>query len=199
MLSVFDRKNPLAVVKAFLAAFQQDDDVRLVLKINNANQDPVNLAKLLDSAIDPRITIIRRVLSRGDMNALVNACDCIVSLHRSEGFGLIIAEAMWLGKPVVVTGYSGNMDFTHFDNSFLVGYTLVNVGPDNHPYPETCLWADPDIADAARQMRVVFENSDIRKTRAAKGASFIRNNFSPRKIGRLMLDRLEQVHAFPGK
>ena len=125
-----------------------------------------------------------------DVVALIAASDCVVSLHRSEGFGLVLAEAMLLGKPVIATAYSGNLDFTTPGNSFLVSYKLQNVGPGNPPYPEHCLWADPCLQDAAHQMRTVYENERLREQRAQAGRELIESRFSPAAVGAAMKERL---------
>jgi glycosyltransferase involved in cell wall biosynthesis len=195
MLSVFERKNPLAVVEAFADAFGDAADAHLVIKINHGDQRPSNLALLRDAAAGRPVTIVDRAMSRGEVNALMLACDCFVSLHRSEGFGLGIAEAMHLGKPVIVTAYSGNMDFTKPDNAFLVGYRLCPVGPGCDPYDPDRSWADPCIAEASAAMKLVRENSDLRDRRALAGRQFVRRNLSPEAVGCLMRERLELISA----
>src|SRR6185503_9333255 len=112
---------------------------------------------------DLRATLLDDTFTRDEVNGLINICDCLVSLHRSEGFGLTMAEAMFLSKPVVATGYSGNLDFTRPDNSFLVGYRLCPVGAGCEPYDSHCLWADPNIDEAIQQMRAVFQNPEHRQ------------------------------------
>jgi glycosyltransferase involved in cell wall biosynthesis len=199
MLSVFERKNPLAVVEAFVDAFADSPDCHLAIKINHGDQRPSNLARLRDAAAGRPITVVDRAMSRHEVNALMLACDCFVSLHRSEGFGLGIAEAMHLGKPVIVTAYSGNMDFTKPDNAFLVGYRLCPVGPGCDPYDPDCWWADPSLAEASAAMRLVRENSDLRELRALAGRQFVRQNLSPEAVGRLMKERLELLAAHPSQ
>lgn len=195
MLSVFERKNPLAVVEAFVDAFGASSDCHLVIKINHGDQRPSNLARLRAAAAGRPITIIDRAMSRDEVNALMLASDCFVSLHRSEGFGLGIAEAMHLGKPVIVTAYSGNMDFTKPDNAFLVGYRLCPVGPGCDPYDPDRRWADPCVAEAAAAMRLVRENGELRERRALEGRQFVRENLSPEAVGRLLKERLELISA----
>jgi Glycosyltransferase len=199
MLSVFDRKNPLGVVEAFIRAFGPDPSVQLVVKINNARRRPDHLKTLTDRIAGYPVTIIDCTFTREETYALMNSCDCLVSLHRSEGFGLTLAEAMFLGKPVIATAYSGNMDFTKFDNSFLVGYRLKPVGPNNEPYDEDVVWADPLIEHAAEQMRTVVGNPQMRRNVAVAGQEFIRRQFSPYAVGRLMMERLQTLHAQSGR
>ena len=195
MLSVFERKNPLAVIEAFVYAFSDSTDCHLVIKINHGDQRPANLARLRSAAAGRPVTIVNQTMSRGEVNALMVACDCFVSLHRSEGFGLGIAEAMHLGKPVIVTGYSGNLDFTKPDNSFLVGYRLCPVGPGCDPYDPNGRWADPSVAEASAAMKLVHENRELREGRALAGRKFVRENLSPEAVGGLMKERMELLSA----
>src|SRR5213076_1122404 len=106
------------------------------------------------------VHIIDRSLSRGELDGLMAACDCYVSLHRSEGFGLTMAEAMYVGKPVIATGYSGNLDFMTPHNSYLVDYEVVAVGEGAAPYPAHAEWAEPSVEHAACLMRHVFEHRE---------------------------------------
>ena len=123
--SNFQRKNPLAIIKAFQQAFPERKDVQLVIKSHNGQHysDLLNPA-LEDIKSDSRITWLDETMDQKRRYDLINACDCYVSLHRSEGFGLTMAEAMLMEKPVIATGYSGNLDFMTHENSFLCGYKL---------------------------------------------------------------------------
>jgi glycosyltransferase involved in cell wall biosynthesis len=193
MLSVYQRKNPLAVIKAFSQALRGAGDWFLVLKVNHPETAPERMRELKNAAAPYPAKILDSTLPRPDLNALINCCDCLVSLHRSEGFGLTMAEAMALGKPVIATAYSGNVDFTKPGNSFLVDYGLRRVGPDCDPYPSTASWAEPSIEHAATQMRLVRECTDIRQARAAAGREWVREHLSPAAVGELMRTRLPEV------
>ena len=107
--------------------------------------------------------IVDQVLSREELNALIGVADCYISLHRSEGFGITMAEAMSLEKPVIATGFSGNTDFMTASNSFLVNYELVEIEQDHGPYKKGWLWAEPDVNHAAEFMRKVYENKALAK------------------------------------
>jgi hypothetical protein len=149
-LSVFERKNPLAAVDAFNRAFGAGSGASMVVKSLNHDHDPSAHERLRAAAArHPDVHLIEHRLSRAERDGLMNAADCYVSLHRAEGFGYTLAEAMWLGKPVIATGYSGNLDFMSTDNSFLVDHHLVPIGPGNEPYPADGEWAEPDIEHAA--------------------------------------------------
>ena len=133
-----------------------------------------------------------------DVVALMESSDCVVSLHRAEGFGFVMAEAMLLGKPVIATGYSGNVDFTLSSNSFLVGYTLCPVGPDCQPYDPEALWANPSEEDAAAQMRLVYSNEALRRERAAAGRRFIQQHYSAEAIGARYRERCNWIADLTG-
>jgi glycosyltransferase involved in cell wall biosynthesis len=133
------------------------------------------------------------MLPRARVNGLLSACDAVVSLHRSEGFGLILAEAMFLGKPVIATGWSGNMDFMTSENSCLVAYELVMLDRTYGPYRTGQQWANPDIDDAARQMRRVVDDADFRNEIASRARDTIRTKFTPAAGGARYRDRLAIV------
>jgi glycosyltransferase involved in cell wall biosynthesis len=142
--------------------------------------------------------VINEVMSRGEVLALIDACDCFVSLHRSEGFGRGPAEAMYLGKPVIVTAYSGNMDFTRAGASLLVDYKLIPVGAGDYVFGEDQVWADVDVEQAASQMRHVHQGSSGIAEIAARGQSIIRTEFSNGAIGLNMERRLAELGLIQG-
>jgi glycosyltransferase involved in cell wall biosynthesis len=117
------RKNPLAVIEAFSTRVSPSEPVRLILKCVNAESDPTGFATLLDRASGAAIDIHSGYISTDAIRSLMSSCDAYVSLHRSEGIGLTIADAMGLGKPVIATGWSGNTDFMDVSNAFPVGYS----------------------------------------------------------------------------
>jgi len=191
--SIFDRKNPLAIVNAFKAAFGEDGRVRLVIKHLHSERYPIDYKALRDRATGGNVTLLDGRFSRHDVLSFFASCDCYVSLHRSEGFGLTIAEAMALGKPVIATGYSGNMDFMDTSNSFPVDYTLVRLEREVPPYPKGGVWAEPDTAHAARLMKAVFEDKPLRDRVGMKAKEDIVRLLSPSAVGRLYKDRLDQL------
>lgn len=157
-LSYLERKNPLAVVRAFKRAFHRDEKVQLVLKTINARFNPEGAARLEAEAEGWPVVIRDDYLDKDGVHALMAAADAYVSLHRSEGFGLTLAEAMALGKPVIATHYSGNTDFMTVGASYPVRYRLVEIGRDEGPYPRGARWADPDEEHAAELMRAVVDD-----------------------------------------
>jgi glycosyltransferase involved in cell wall biosynthesis len=199
MLSVFDRKNPLGAAEAFIKAFGNDPSVQLIIKINNAKTRPDHLKRLQQRTAGYPITIIDATFTRDETYGLMNVCNCVISLHRSEGFGLTLAEAMFLGKPVIATAYSGNMDFTRFDNSFLVGYRMKPVGKHNEPYDEDALWADPSVEQAAQQMRTIIDSPETCLKVALTGQEFVRRRLNPEAVGRQMAERLNTIRSQFGR
>ena len=197
-LSVFERKNPLATIEAFARAFPPGSGASLIVKSLNGDHDPESHRRLRAAvAAHPDAHLIEQRLSPADRDGLMNAADCYVSLHRAEGFGYTLAEAMWLGKPVIATGYSGNVDYMSRDNSYLVDHRLVEIGPGHEPYPADGVWAQPDVDHAARLMREVFEHPDEASRRATRAAADIRASHGPQAAGRAMASRLDVLMASP--
>ena len=194
--SVFERKNPLAVVEAFGQAFPEGSGASLVLKSINSEHYPGEHGRLVEAAKGHRdIHVIDRYVTAAEKNAMFAGCDCYVSLHRSEGFGNTLAEAMHLGKPVIATGYSGNMEFMTPQNSYPVDYTLRPVGDDAGPYPAAGEWAEPDVGHAARLMRHVFEDRREAAGRGRRAAEDLRRNHSAEAAGRAMAERIRRVRV----
>jgi glycosyltransferase involved in cell wall biosynthesis len=194
--SVFERKNPLAVIEAFRSAFAPDAGATLALKCINSAYDPTSHARLLAAADGHKdVHILDGYLSPAENDALIAACDCYVSLHRSEGFGLTPAEAMALGKPVIATAYSGNLDYMTPKNSYLVDYELRDIGAGNAPYPTEGQWAEPDIEHAARLMREVFDHRAAAGAVGGRAAADLARTHSLAASGRSMKSRLDSLRT----
>jgi glycosyltransferase involved in cell wall biosynthesis len=189
------RKNPVGTIEAFKRAFQPGSGAKLVLKSINAENLPYEHDRVVLAAGDhPDITLIDAYVSAAEKNAMIDACDCYVSLHRSEGFGLTVAEAMLLSKPVIATRYGGTLEFTTDVNAYLVDWTPVAVGEDAHPYPATGVWADPDIEQAAELMREVFADPGAARARAAIGCGQVQEQHAPSVAGQVIRSRLRTIH-----
>lgn len=192
--SIYERKNPTAVIRAFLEAFSDNDQVFLYIKSINGSKAPERLEELRAAAGgDRRITLVDGYWESRRVRALMASCDAYLSLHRAEGFGLTMAEAMAYGKPVVATGYSGNLDFMNERNSFLVEPRMIEVTAGCDPYPRGALWADPDVTDAARLMREVFSSPDEARKRATLGREDIEQHHSPLARSRFVRQRIEEI------
>lgn len=180
--SVFRRKNPVGVIEAFKLAFMEGEGPSLVIKGINGDSHIADLEHLRHAAGDRRdIIILSDYFDAAANQALTAACDCYVSLHRSEGLGLTMAEAMMQGKPVIATAYSGNMDFMNDGNSYLCRFEMESVGPGAVPYCSHALWAEPDIRHAAELMRHVHSNPVEAAEKGRRAAAELGARFSPRR------------------
>jgi glycosyltransferase involved in cell wall biosynthesis len=168
LASSFERKNPLAAIAAFRAAFGDRPDRILVLKLGNPEHFPADFARLAAAADAPNIRIDTKSYPAGDSHALTRAADIVLSLHRSEGFGLVLAEAMLLGRPVIATGWSGNMAFMDEQSAALVGYRLVAPDDVRKVYHGSN-WAEPDQGDAVARLRQLAEDAAARAALGAAG------------------------------
>ncbi|MDL2236874.1 glycosyltransferase [Christensenellaceae bacterium OttesenSCG-928-K19] len=189
------RKNPQGAINAFLEAFgPEDTSVGLVLKINNSATAPEEIDILKKQLLHCKnIYMIDKNLSRLEVNGLLNCCDAVVSLHRSEGLGLLMAEGMFFGKPAIATNYSGNTDFMHSDNSCLVDYELVPVGQDYGVYEAKQMWAEADVSHAASYMKRLKEDNAYYNRIAQAGQQTILTEYSPQAVGRKMRTRLDAI------
>lgn len=193
-LSVFERKNPLGLVEAFTQAFAPGEGPTLVLKSINGDQKLSALEELrLATADRDDILVVDRYLSAAEKNALTATCDAYVSLHRSEGFGLTMAEAMALGKPVIATGYSGNLTFMTEENSYLVPHRLVPIPADCEPYPPGHEWAEPDLEVAAALLRRVYEHGEEAAAKGARAEEDMRSHHGANATADFLTSRLDEI------
>ena len=194
-LSVFGRKNPLGAIEAFRRAFPDGSArVRLVMKSINGDFDPGASQRVREAcAADDRITLMDGYLSRQQKNELLGACDAYVSLHRSEGFGYTLAEAMALGKPVIGTAWSGPADFVTASNAFPVRYDLVPVGVGNGPYAADQLWAEPDLDDAAAAMRCVHARPAEARELGERGRADVLGRYGTAAVARVAGERIGRI------
>jgi len=200
--SYIERKNPFAVIEAFerVCAARPQEDVRLVIKLNRPTRSRkaardfqrfktrVNECESAD-----RVIVIDRLFTDNEVKNLIRCCDCFVSLHRAEGFGRGMAEAMYLGRPVVATGYSGNLDFMNEANSCLVQYELTEVGEGQYPHAKGQVWAEPNIDDAVSHMVRLLDDRDWGRRLGQIASRHLRVHFSYRAIGLRYKQRLDEI------
>ncbi len=197
-LSTVQRKNPVGLIEAFKRAFAPGEGPQLLIKTINGPLRPLSEEEVLWEAHGREdVHVIDRSLTSGELNGLMAACDCYVSLHRAEGFGLTLAEAMAIGKPTIATGYSGNVDFMNEQNSYLVDYEIGRVGPECEIYPPDGEWAQPSVEHAARRMREVYTGHEEAARRGARAARDIARDLSPEATGTAMRIRLQQLASDP--
>jgi GT2 family glycosyltransferase/glycosyltransferase involved in cell wall biosynthesis len=188
--SIAQRKNPFGAITAFKKAFSADDSrAVLVVKINNSNED---IYKELAASIAgfTNIVLISHPLQREEIDNLIALTDCYLSLHHSEGFGLGPAEAMALGKAVIATGWSGNMQYMTPASAIAINYELVSLGRDYGPYEAHQVWAKPDLEHAAQEMRTLVDDPARAHEIGVRARQHIAENFSAAAIGALMKERL---------
>lgn len=190
------RKNSTAVINAFrqLLVARPYAKCRLVLKVNSGDQ--VAALDQLYSDIDglqDRVTVINKIMSDNEIKNLVRCCDAFISLHRSEGYGRGISEAMYLGKPVIATAYSGNLDFMHPDTTFPVQYELISVEDGAYPHWRGQVWANPDTEQAAHYMMKLVDDPQFGCHLGRRASQHIRFNFGYRTLGLRYRNRLDEI------
>ena len=197
--SFASRKNPHATIRAFQLAFPLGtESVQLLIKSSpNDLFAGVHDGLVRLTAADPRIIFIHQHLTREQISGLQSTIDCYVSLHRSEGLGLGLAECMAQGKPVIATGYSGNLEFMNAHNSFLVDYELIAVQPGEYPDHNEQVWANPSTAHAAALMRGVYDDPEHTRAVGRRGAQHIAEHFSPTATGHSIVERYQLIRALP--
>ncbi|MDM0077388.1 glycosyltransferase family 4 protein [Variovorax sp. J2P1-59] len=197
--SFIARKNPQAAVAAFrqLIAARPWVTTHLVIKMHGAEAARSEAQALFESVADlrERILILPERMQECEVHNLIRCCDSFVSLHRAEGYGLGLAEAMFLGLPSIGTGYSGNMDFMTSVNSVPVGFSLIDVPPEAYPHWEHQEWAEPNIAEAASRMIDLLDNPKKGRELGSNASRDMRVNFSYRATGQRYRARLEEIQS----
>lgn len=191
--STVQRKNPGAVIAAFQQAFGREEPAILILKSINAESEKEARNSLGYSALGADIRFFDEHLSGADINSLFATADCYVSLHRAEGVGLGMAQAMYLGKPVIATGYSGNLDFMNKENSLLVDYAMTELQENAGTYEKGSRWADPNVEEAARHMRWVFDHREAATALGQRAAASVRATMNPALTSAQIKQRVQEL------
>jgi len=196
-LSTIERKNPEGALKAFSFAFKGKKNVKFLIKTLHSEKCQEKVDNLLEvinqCGIKDNLILIHHVLSRDELMSLINAVDCYVSLHRSEGFGLGMLEAMYLGKPVIATRYGGNTEFMNNENSMLVNYSMDTVKKDTPPYKKGFYWADPNIKEAAAHMTRIYEDKNYACKLGKRAENSIKKRFDPKMFTKKIYSFLETL------
>jgi glycosyltransferase involved in cell wall biosynthesis len=180
LASHWARKNPLGAIAAFRRAFPAGEAAQLVLKVRGGDQHAEHLGELRAATAGLRnVHILEDSLPAADLAALIRCCDVLLSLHRSEGLGLFIAEAMWLGTPVVATAWSGVLDMLDEENALLVRCRPVAVKPGDYPsVMPGARWAEPDIDHAAECLKRLAADPELRSRLKIKARQRAEHQFS---------------------
>lgn len=202
--STFARKNPWGVLDAYRRAFDRQErgnGVRLIIKTLNLSRCREGASRLRYELGQLDGVLIEDDLTAGAMAALIKSCDIYVSMHRAEGFGLGMAEAMYFGKPVISTNYSGNRDFTTSANSFPISYSIreIEIGELRYnpgvegTYVPGLPWAEPSVSEAAHWMRYLYENPSVRIASGLRAQATIRESYNSIVAGVKMKTRLAEI------
>jgi glycosyltransferase involved in cell wall biosynthesis len=192
--SYTQRKNPGAVLEAFRASGLAGRGAALVIKTHSTASNEAELAALRAAVASlPGTTLITDTFLRTDVYALEAACDCLVSLHRSEGFGLVVAESMFLGKPVIATDWSATAEFLNETNGCPVRASLVTLEQNHGPYAKGQTWAEPDVAHAAWWMQKLIADAALCTRLGEAARATIGQKFAPERIGARYRQRLETI------
>jgi glycosyltransferase involved in cell wall biosynthesis len=199
--SWLDRKNPFAAIEAFIRAFPPErEDVQLLVKSSNGYRHPEPFLRLLKATGgDPRIVVRDEVIDRHHVQAMQRCADAYVSLHRAEGFGLGLAESMRLGKPVIATAWSGNVDFMNERNSLLVDYELVPVKPGQYSHTLGQRWAEANIEQAAICMRRLVDEVGLAERIGEQARKDICEKLSSQTVADSLINRLTVIHQDSGR
>ena len=194
LFSIVERKNPFGAIDAFAEGFgSTDTKVRLVIKTLNGDQRAESLGRITthvaNSGISERIEVLDGFLSDSDMTALVAAADCLVSLHRSEGLGLHLADAMWLQTAVLTSRYSGNLDFMDDGSAALIDVAMIDVKNGEGAYPDGFQWADPNTGDAAAWMERLVAEPTTRAKMIERAYRRMQDQTSEARRGQQYADR----------
>lgn len=202
-LSIFDslstpeRKNTDGLIKCFLDTFSANPNVVLILKTVNLEKNKRLHQKFIEQTKDHKsIILINEDYTKKELIQLIDSCHSYVSLHRAEGFGLTLAEAMSRNKIVIGTGYSGNLEFMNNQNSFLIHYQLMTQDKDSDFIKQGYEYAEPDIENSKKVLKFVYDNYTDIEHIGLNGKQTIENSFSKKKIGDLMCSRLQKISAF---
>jgi len=192
--STRERKNPMGVIRAFKKAFKPDNKgVGLVLKVNNAREDDMRVLKAMLEDYD-NVYYITETMSKIQVNSLIKTADVFVSLHRAEGFGLVMAEAMLNGTPAIATNWSSNTEFMNDDIACMVDYTFVTLEKDCPPYKAGAVWADPNEDTAAAYMKRLYEDKAFYEQKARAAYTEIRKKLSMNNAVALIEKRMKEIY-----
>lgn len=192
--STIQRKNPLGVIAAYKRAFPvENPNVGLVIKVNNPQQEDLDTIRSNFQGYQ-NIYLISDILTKIQVNSLVDCVDVLVSLHRAEGFGLVLAEAMLLGTPVIATNWSANTEFMDRETACMIDYTLVPIEKDCGPYKAGNRWADADLDQAAEAMKRLWQDPAFYQKISQDAKRSVSAQLSLERAGRCIQERIDKIY-----
>jgi glycosyltransferase involved in cell wall biosynthesis len=192
--STMERKNPMGALNAYKQAFSPAvQDVGLVIKVNNPQQKDLQLLRKEFEGYS-NIFILADILDKPQVNSLISCVDAYISLHRAEGFGLVPAEAMLLGTPVIATNWSANTEFMNPDVACMVDFSFVTIEDDVGPYKKGNRWADPDIEQASTYMRRLYQEPEYGRELAEKSQAYIQEKLGLEQAAALIKNRIDEIY-----
>ncbi len=195
--SSIDRKNVINLIKVFKKVFDNsDNNAFLTIKTSRSAKFPSEKEQILQEIGDSKkIKIVEKIFDKNALNYIISNCDSYISLHRSEGFGLTMAEAMYFKKPVIATGYSGNLEFMNEENSFLVSAEVISSDSNVINYIANTVWSEPSLQEASEWLKIVYEGGDLVRQKSEKGMQTVMNDLSLKRVGELIKKRCEQLFS----
>lgn len=191
--STIERKNPTGAIRAFRKAFKNNPNVGIVVKINNAKpRDIEHLNQMFRGC--PNVYFITETLKKIEVNSLIKQVDVFVSLHRAEGFGLVMAESMIVGTPVIATNWSSNTEFMNPDVACMVDYNFISLEKDSPPYKKGSVWADPDVNQAAQYMRRLYQDRDYYDQLKTEAQAYILDKLSMENAVNRLEKRVREIY-----
>lgn len=191
--SMTERKNPEAAIEAFKIAFSKDEEVGLVIKINNSSEKEINMIRSTLSEYSS-VYFITDILERQQVNELIYCVDAIVSLHRAEGFGLVLAEAMLLGTPTIATNWSSNTEFMTKETACMVDAELITIDRDIGAFKKGNRWAEPDVKQGARYMRKLYDEPEFYHMLTKKAKIHIEGKLSMSNAVEIINNRISSIY-----
>lgn len=193
--SSIQRKNVLNLIKVFRETFDgKNNNAFLTIKTSKSDKFALEKQQIKEAIGDSvKIKIVEKIFDKNALNYVISNCDSYISLHRSEGFGLTMAEAMYFGKPVIATGYSGNLEFMNDDNSFLVSAERVSYGSDDLNYDSDTIWSEPSLEKASEYLQKIYQGGEEVKEISDHARITITQDFSLERVGKLIRERSEEL------